>query len=103
MTPPPVNDGLLRTQLVARSQQLFGSIGQFQVRTRLTRDDVVDLPEVQESTRVSFSDGSRYQGMRESVEANNPGLAMYRQMAQLAESMDRLQGRRADEDALERR
>ncbi len=102
MTPLLINDGLLRTQLVARSQQLFGSIGQFQTRTRLSPDEVLDLPEVQESTRVSFSDGARYQGTRESVEANNPGLAMYRQIAQLAESVDSLQAQRLQEGALDR-
>ena len=72
-----------RAQLVGRPQQLFGTISQFQSRLRPTPDERVDLPEIQESFRVSFSNGVRVPPTQADPLPSSAGLAMYRQMAAL--------------------
>lgn len=82
-------DLLSRAQLVGRQQQLFGALPQLQMRSRPTPDERVDLPEIQESTRVSFSNGVRVQASQDSPRATSPGIAMYQQIAALARSAER--------------
>jgi hypothetical protein len=50
-------DAPVRSIALQRSQLLFGLYSQVRVPTRPAADDRVDLPEIEESTRVSFSEG----------------------------------------------
>ena len=50
-------DSTIRVQLVARSQTLAGLLSPAVPATRRSRDERVDVPEIESSARVSFSGG----------------------------------------------
>lgn len=56
-------DGISRSAQPSRWQQLFGLQAEARMlpRTRPAPDERVDIPEIQESTRVSFSQGASVQ------------------------------------------
>jgi hypothetical protein len=72
-------DGINRALLLARSQRLFGLQQELGKPARPRPDERVDIPEIQESTRVSFSGGAVVQRSL----ATRTGVALYNDVQQL--------------------